>query len=62
LHLLLKCDFILLQGCDRFLLPKKFKGDRFKQLEESNSNDTEIEQIAYLEDETTPSFKRRVSS
>ena len=32
-----------------------------KQLEESNPNATEIEQIAYLEDETTPSFKRRVS-
>ena len=31
-----------------------------KQLEESNPNATEIEQIAYLEDETTPSFKRRV--
>jgi hypothetical protein len=33
-----------------------------KQLEESNPDATEIEQIAYLEDETTPSFKRRVSS
>ena len=33
-----------------------------KQLEESNPNATEIEQIAYLEDETTPRFKRRVSS
>ena len=33
-----------------------------KQLEESNPNATEIEQIAYLEDETTPSFKRRISS
>jgi hypothetical protein len=33
-----------------------------KQLEKSNPNATEIEQIAYLEDETTPRFKRRVSS
>ena len=33
-----------------------------KQLEESNPNATEIEQIAYLEDETTPNFKRRASS
>ena len=33
-----------------------------KQLEESNPNATEIEQIAYLEDETTPRFKRRVNS
>ena len=52
----------VLQGGDRFLLPKKSKSDRFKQLEESNPNATEVEQIAYLEDETTPSFKRRVSS
>ena len=51
----------VLQGGDRFLLPKKSKSDRFKQLEESNPNATEVEQIAYLEDETTPSFKRRVS-
>jgi hypothetical protein len=33
-----------------------------KQLEESNPDATEIEQIAYLEDETTPSFKRRANS
>ena len=52
--------FVVLQR-DRFLKPRIFNCDRFKQLEESNPNATEVEQIAYLEDETTPSFKRRVS-
>ena len=31
-----------------------------KQLEKSNPNATEIEKIDYVNDETTPSFKRRV--
>lgn len=32
-----------------------------KQLEQTNPNATEPEKIAYINDETTPSFKRRVS-
>lgn len=31
-----------------------------KQLEHNNPNDTETYKIAYINDETTPSFKRRV--
>jgi hypothetical protein len=33
-----------------------------KQLEHSNPSATEVEKIAYVDDETTPSFKRRVVS
>jgi predicted phage gp36 major capsid-like protein len=31
-----------------------------KQLEQTNPNVTEAEKVAYVNDETTPSFKRRV--
>ncbi|HAZ49398.1 MAG TPA: hypothetical protein DDW76_06935 [Cyanobacteria bacterium UBA11369] len=31
-----------------------------KQLEKTNPNATELEKIDYVNDETTPSFKRRV--
>ncbi|NEQ69373.1 MAG: hypothetical protein F6K21_28560 [Symploca sp. SIO2D2] len=33
-----------------------------KQLEHTSPSATETEKIAYLNDETTPSFKRRVAS
>ena len=32
-----------------------------KQLEQTNPSATESEKVAYINDETTPSFKRRVS-
>lgn len=33
-----------------------------QQLEQTNPTNTEAEKIAYVNDETTPSFKRRVAS
>jgi len=33
-----------------------------KQLEQKNPTTTEVEKVAYINDETTPSFKRRVSN